>query len=135
MSASDRVVENETELESAALEKARALARAIGRAAAFKAFEAAQEALLADEEVTRKLQTYQTRQREVQLARMWSGDDPAQESALEAEWGALAQMPTLRAYLQAQEGLTGLVREVVEIINQEVGVDYGAACAPAGGCC
>jgi len=44
-------------------------------------------------------------------------------------------VPPLRAYLQAQEELTALLREVAGIISQEIGIDYGAACSPAGGCC
>lgn len=135
MSASDRGVMNGLDLEGVALENARALAREIGESSAFRAFEAAQEALMADEEVNRKLQAFQARRQEAWFARTWGGGDPAKEEALEEEWRALSRMPTLRANLRAQEELTSLLRDVVEIISQEIGIDYGAACAPAGGCC
>ncbi len=135
MSIAKQAVVNGVDLEAAALEKARALARAVGESPPFKAFEAAQEALMGDQEVNRRLQDYQRRQQEARFARTWGGADTAQEAALEGEWRALSQTPTLRAYLRAQEQLTDLVRVVAGMISQEIGIDYGAACAPAGGCC
>ncbi len=125
----------EVDLQEAALEKARALARAIGESPSFKAFEAAQEALMADREVNQKLQAFQRRQQEVRFARAWGGGDPAQEAALEEEWRTLSRTATLQAHLRAQEQLTDALRMVAGIISQDIGIDYGAACSPAGGCC
>ncbi len=135
MSIAKQAVVNGVNLDAAALEKARALARAVGESSSFKAFEAAQEALMADREVNRRLQEYKRRQQEVWFARTWGGGDSAQEASLQEEWRALSQTPTLRAYLGAQEQLTDLLRAVAGMISQEIGIDYGAACAPAGGCC
>jgi len=135
MSASKPAVVDRADLEAAALETARVLGRAIGESSVFRAFEGAQETLVADEEVSRRLRAYQTRQQEIWLARSWGGADPLQEQALDEEWRTLSAMPTLRAYLRAQEELTALLREVAGIISQEIGIDYGATCAPASGCC
>jgi len=135
MSIAKQAVANGVNLEAAALDAARALARAVGESPSFKAFEAAQEALMSDQEVNRRLQDYQRRQQEVWFARTWGGADPAQEGALEEEWRALSQTPILRVYLRAQEQLTDVLRVVGGMISQETGIDYGAACAPAGGCC
>lgn len=135
MSIAKQAVANGVNLEAAALDAARALARAVGESPSFKAFEAAQEALMSDQEVNRRLQDYQRRQQEVWFARTWGGADPAQEAALEEEWRALSQTPILRVYLRAQEQLTDVLRVVGGMISQETGIDYGAACAPAGGCC
>ncbi len=135
MSTAKQDVMNGVDLEAAALDAARALARAVGESLSFKAFEAAQEGLMADQEVNRRLQDYQRRQLEVGFARTWGGGDSAQEAVLEEEWRALSQTPTLRAYLLAQEQLTDVLRVVAGMISQEIGIDYGAACAPAGGCC
>lgn len=135
MSTAKQDVMNGVDLQAAALEKARALARAVGESPSFKAFEAAQEALMSDQEVNRRLQDYQRRQQEVWFARTWGGADPAQEGALEEEWRALSQTPILRVYLRAREQLTDVLRVVAGMISQEIGIDYGAACAPAGGCC
>ena len=135
MSIAKQAVVNGVNLEAAALDAARALARAVGESPSFKAFEAAQEALMSDQEVNRRLQDYQRRQQEVWFARTWGGADPAQEGALEEEWRALSQTPILRVYLRAQEQLTDVLRVVGGMISQEIGIDYGTACAPAGGCC
>jgi len=135
MSIAKQAVVNGVNLEAAALDAARALARAVGESLSFRAFEAAQEALMADQEVNRRLQDYQRRQQEVWFARTWGGADPAQEGALEEEWRALSQTPILRVYLRAQEQLTDVLRVVGGMISQEIGIDYGTACAPAGGCC
>jgi cell fate (sporulation/competence/biofilm development) regulator YlbF (YheA/YmcA/DUF963 family) len=126
---------NGVDLQEAALEKARALARAVGESPSFKAFEATQEALMADREVNRRLQAFQRRQQEVRFARAWGGGDPAQDAALEEEWRTLSWTATLQAYLRAQEQLTDVLRVVAGMISQEIGIDYGAACSPAGGCC
>jgi cell fate (sporulation/competence/biofilm development) regulator YlbF (YheA/YmcA/DUF963 family) len=135
MSAAKQVVMNGVDLQEAALEKARALARAVGESLSFKAFEAAQEALMADGEVHRRLQAFQRRQQEVRVARAWGGADPAEDAALEEEWRTLSRTATLQAHLRAQEQLTDALRMVAGIISRDIGIDYGAACSPAGGCC
>lgn len=135
MSTAKQDVMDGVDLRAAALEKARALARAVGESPSFKAFEAAQETLMADREVNQRLQAFQRRQQEVRVAHAWGGGDPAQEAALEEEWQTLSRTATLQAYLRAQEQLTDILRVVAGIISQETGIDYGAACSPAGGCC
>ena len=120
---------------AAALERARALARAIGDSAAFRAFEAAQEALQTDADLGSSLSAFQVREQELRLSRSWGGADPEEVRALEREWEDLAKHPVLAAHLAAREGLASLLREVAGQISEGVGLDYGAACAPAGGCC
>ncbi len=135
MSSTEHAVASGVNLEAVALEKARTLALAIGESPSFKAFEDTQEALVADRDLNRRLKEYQRRKQEVWFARTWGGGDPAEEAALEEEWSALSETPTLRAYLHAQRQLTDALRVVSERISEELGLDYGAACAPAGGCC
>jgi len=120
---------------AAALERARALARAIGDSAAFRAFEAAQETLQADADLGSRLSAFQVREQELRLSRSWGGADPEEVRALEREWEDLAKHPVLAAHLAAREGLASLLRDVAGQISEGVGLDYGAACAPAGGCC
>jgi cell fate (sporulation/competence/biofilm development) regulator YlbF (YheA/YmcA/DUF963 family) len=120
---------------AAALERARALACAIGESAPFRAFEAAQEALQADADLGSRLSAFQVREQELRLSRSWGGADPEEVRALEREWEDLAKHPVLAAHLAAREGLASLLREVAGQISEGVGLDYGAACAPAGGCC
>lgn len=121
--------------ESAALDRARALARAIGESAAFRAFEAAQEAFEADADLGFRLSAFQGREQELRLARSWGGADPEEVRAMEREWEDLAKHPVLAAHMAARQELLGLLREVAGAIGEGVGLDYGAACAPAGGCC
>lgn len=120
---------------TAAVEKARALARAIGESEAFRAFEAAQEALDSDAQLSARLAAVQVREQELRASRAWGGADPEEEKALELEWEDLAGQPALLAHLKARDNLLALLREVVGEIGEGVGVDYGAACAPAAGCC
>ena len=94
---------------AAAIEAARALGRALGESSSFKQFEAAYEVFQAD----------------------WSSD----VCSSDLEWQNISTMPSLSGYLRAQEELTALLREVTGKISEEIGVDYGAACSPSGGCC
>jgi cell fate (sporulation/competence/biofilm development) regulator YlbF (YheA/YmcA/DUF963 family) len=120
---------------AAALERARALARAIGESAAFRAFEAAQEAFAADADLGFRLSAFQVREQELRLSRSWGGADPEEVRAMEREWEDLAKHPVLAAHVAAREELLRLLREVAGAIGEGVGLDYGAACASAGGCC
>lgn len=134
MQGREQAVAHWTDVEVTALQTARMLARATGESSVFRAFEAAQEALMADAEASRRLRAFHARQQEIQRDRAWGGADPLQEEALEEDWRRLSLMPSVQAYLRAQEGLTDLLREVAGIISQGIGMDYGAACAPAAGC-
>ena len=120
---------------AAALDCAQALAQAIGESAAFRAFEAAQEALDADAELSARLSAFQMREQELRQSQAWAGADPEEVRAVEREWEDLAKQPLLAAHMAAREKLVGLIREVVAAISEGVGLDYGAACAPASGCC
>jgi cell fate (sporulation/competence/biofilm development) regulator YlbF (YheA/YmcA/DUF963 family) len=119
----------------AAMEAARSLGRALGESSAFKRFEATYEVFQADEAARRKLRDYQSRQQELRMAAMWGGADRREQEKLEREWRSISSLPSLSGYLRAQEDLTALLREAVGKISEEIGVDFGAACSPSGGCC
>ncbi len=114
---------------------ARSLAKSIAKSGAMRSFEAVQEAFMADKSLQQELQQLQARQQQIRLARMWNGVDRKQEEELEAEWDRLAQVPMLQSYLRAQDELRAFLQEITGTISREVGVDFGAACSPAGGCC
>lgn len=114
---------------------ARSLAQTIARSNAMRNFEAAQEAFMANKSLRHELQQLQARQQQIRLARMWNGADRKEEEKLEAEWDKLAQVPVLQSYLEAQDQLRAFLQEITGTISREVGVDFGAACSPAGGCC
>ncbi len=104
------------DLEAAALDAARALARAIGESGVFRAFEEARDRLMSDIELTRRLRGCQRRRQEFDAARAWGGGDPHEEEALEAEWRGLSGLPVVREYLRTQDDLILLLQEVAALI-------------------
>lgn len=120
---------------AAAMEAARSLGRALGESSAFRRFEAAYEAYQADEAARRRLEDFQSRQQELRMAAMWGGVDRREQEKLEREWQSVSAMPSLSDYFRAQNDLTTLLREATGRVSKEIGVDYGAACSPSGGCC
>ncbi len=124
-----------TKLERTAIERSKALARAIGATSAFLEFEATQEALEADGTLRLRLQEFNLRDQERQKARAWGGADPEEERALEREWQELAAHPTLAAHLAARQGLVLVCGELANAISESVGLDFAAVCAPSKGCC
>lgn len=122
-------------LTAAVKDAARSLAKSLAKSSAMRSFEAVQEAFMADKTLQHELQQLRARQQQIRLARMWNGADRKEEEKLEAEWDRLAQVPTLQSYLQAQDELRAFLQEITGTISREVGVDFGAACSPAGGCC
>ncbi len=134
MSAAEQATATE-DLQAVAMEKARALACAIGESGAYKAFRRAHGALMEDDTVRRRFHAYQAQRQEVEFARRAGSAEPAQEAALEEEWRGLSAIPIVQAYLEGQRELTALLKEMVTILNAEFGVDYGAVCTPPGSCC
>ncbi len=120
---------------AAAMEAARSLGRALGESPTFKRFETAYEVFQADRTARHKLNEFQSHQQEFRLAAMWGDATPERQNELEREWRSISAMPTLGGYLHAQEELATLFREVTGEISEEIGIDYGAACSPSGGCC
>ncbi len=120
--------------DAAAMDAARALGHAVGESAAFRRFETSQEAFQSDQAARQRLAEFQERQQKARMAAAWAGAG-AQEDEVEREWQSVSAMPSLSGYLRAQEELTALLRDVTGKISEEIRVDYGAACAPSGGCC
>ncbi len=128
-------VVSEENLTPAVKESARTLAKAVSSSEAFRRFERAQEAFVADTPLRDRLTQLRVRSQQLRMARMWGGADPAQEADLQRDLDTLADVPSLREFYAAQEGLRALVQEITRKITEDIGVDYGAACSPAGGCC
>ncbi len=120
---------------AAAMAAARSLGRALGESSVFKRYEAAYEVFQADDAAQRSLRDFQTRQEELRMAGMWGGADRREQDRLEREWQSISSLPSLGVFLRAQEDLIALIREVVGKISAEIGVDFGTACSPSGGCC
>lgn len=123
------------ETATAALETAKALASALAQSPAFRRFEAAHERFRTDEAAQQKLAEFESKQRELRQAAMWGGASVQEQKALERNWETLCTIPSLGAYLRAQEELTASLRDSVRMISAAIGIDYGAACSRSGGCC
>jgi len=121
--------------ETRAIQAANDLGHALVRSPAFRNFEAAQEAFMKADGLRERFDRYQRRRQDLQNARAWGGLDPAVERELDAEWQRLSRMPEVQAYQEAQEELIQLCTQIVAKISAGVGIDFGRACAPAGGCC
>ncbi len=121
--------------DAAAVDAARALGHAVGESAVFRRFEASQEAFQSDQAARQRLAEFQEHQQKARMAAAWAGSGAQKEDEVEREWQSVSAMPSLSGYLRAQEEITALLREVTGKISDEIGVDYGAACAPSGGCC
>lgn len=118
-----------------AVQAATAVGRALGRTATFRKYEVAQETFMNTAGLRDRLEAYQRRQQDLQNARAWGGADPTAEQQLDAEWERLSRMPEIQGYMEAQQELIELCGQVVNRISAGVGIDFGRACAPAGGCC
>ncbi len=122
-------------LNGAVTESARSLAQAIARSEAYRRFEKAQEAFMADHRLRARIDKLQARGQQLRMARMWGGADSAQEADLQREADSLAEIPVLQEFFASQQSLRTLLQEATKKISEEIGVDYGTACSPAGGCC
>lgn len=121
--------------ETDAVEEARGFARILAGTPEFRAFEAAHERLAADQQAGMLLRRLQAAEQQVAMLQTWGGvaTDAVEDVArLRAE---AAEHPTVKMMFAAQDGLLRLLRDAAGIISAEVGLDFGAACSPAGGCC
>ena len=80
-----------------------------------------------------KLQSCQARQQDLRVAAMWGGAIREQQRAQRRKREELSPLPTLRNYLEAQEAVRKLFREIAGRAMQDIGADYGASCSAAGG--
>ncbi len=137
MALSREDVASQVNLTAAVTKSARSLAQAVARSEAYRRFEAAQEAFMADLSLRNRMATLQAQAQQLRFVRMWGGANSrsSEEEALQQELDSLADVPVLREFFAAQEELRALLQGVTKKITEEIGVDYGAACSPAGGCC
>lgn len=100
----------------------------------FVTFIAAQERLESDREAQRVIREWQEAQRTAQRFGGFFVETSNPGRLRQAEQ-ALRANSTVQHYLAAQEALQTLLREVAGLISEQVGFNFGLACASAGGCC
>lgn len=123
------------DLSPTVVKAARDLASAIAESEVFRQFEEAHERFRGDSKLQQQLRDHQARQQQARLARMWNGGDSSEADELERQWDLLLENRVMERYLACEEQLRNLLRDAAGRITNKVGIDYGAACAPAGGCC
>lgn len=121
--------------EAEAFEKARVLARALAASPEFRAFEAAHGRLRADPGAGALLQRLQAAEQQVAMLQTWGGMATDALDGLARLRAEVADHPTPKTLFAAQDALLQLFKDAAGIITAEVGLDFGAACSPAGGCC
>ncbi|SNR23858.1 YlbF family regulator [Halorubrum vacuolatum] len=110
----------------------RELGELIAQTPEYKRFEEAREAVQRDAEVQERIGEFEQLRAEFMQARQTG---QATQSALREVQNAQADlhsMPTMRAFLDAQDELNETLKSVNEAISEPLAVDFGGE---AGGCC
>jgi cell fate (sporulation/competence/biofilm development) regulator YlbF (YheA/YmcA/DUF963 family) len=118
-----------------ALAKAREFATVLAGSPAFATFLAARDRFAADQGAQALWQRLQDAEHEMAMLRTWGGAATAQEEERERLRAEAHAHPTIGALLEAQDALVTLFERAADTLSAEVGLDFAAACRPAGGCC
>ena len=110
----------------------RELGEAIAELPEYEAFEAAREAVQADDEAQRHIRAFEQARQEFALARQLGEADEDALEAVQAAQRELHDLPVMAEYLDAQDALVDRLEGVNEAISAPLVVDFGGE---AGGCC
>jgi len=105
-------------------------AAAIAETPEFQAYEQANLVLRQDQEAQRQLEAMQVAQPRARWG-LPAADDG--EASLETLRRRTMAHPTVKAYVDAQESLSGLCQDVNALLGDAMGTDFAAAAAPS--CC
>ncbi len=126
---------NELELAppSVVRQAARDFAQALAETQQFKALEAADQRLRGDKAAQGAMQAYRAKQEALQMMQMLSAVSAEEGAELERLRETFLGVPSVVAYLQAQEDFTLICRASADLISQSIGLSFTSACGP--GCC
>ena len=110
----------------------RELGEAIAELPEYEAFEAAREAVQADDEAQEKIRAFEQRRQEFMLARQTGEADEEQLRDVQAAQEELHAIPAMAEFLAAQDELVGRLEDINRAISEPLAVDFGGE---AGGCC
>jgi len=99
----------------------------------FKAFEAAGERLRHDEAAQQAMEAFQTKQNSLQALLMLNAVSSEEQAELEQLRNAFLAEASVVAYLQAEADLRAVCQATADVLSQDVGLNFAAACAS--GCC
>lgn len=112
---------------------AQLFASALAETAQFRAFETASAGLREDRAAQRAMAVYQRLAESLRPMRLLNAVDIAQQDELDRLYQSFANLPTVIAYREAQEGLTALCQLTAGLLSQHIGLDFAAACGAS--CC
>jgi len=110
----------------------RELGEAIADLPVYEAFEAARQAVQADDEAQERIREFEQVRQEFLLARQTGQADEAALQTVKEAQASLNALPVMAAFLEAQEDLVERLQAVNEAISAPLVVDFGGE---AGGCC
>jgi cell fate (sporulation/competence/biofilm development) regulator YlbF (YheA/YmcA/DUF963 family) len=120
--------EQDADLESLGRE----LGEAIARTPEYREFEAAREAVEADDEAQAQIEEFEQIRQEFMAARNTGSASESDVQRVKEAQAELHSLPVMADFLTAREALVDRLEDVNEAISEPLGVDFGGE---AGGCC
>ena len=117
-----------------ALDAAREFAAALAETAEYQAFEQAQLALRRDQVAQDAIRAFQDKQQALVWELRLGLVANAERQELKALEKAMLALPTVQAYMRAQEELSRLCGELAGIISDTIGLDFAGGCGPGCSC-
>ena len=120
--------------EDQALEAAREFAAALAETVEYQAFEQAQLALQRDGAAQGAIRAFREKQQALGWELRFGLVADADRDGLKVLEQATLAQPTVQAYVEAQERLSVLCGELVDLISGAIGLDFAAGCGPGCAC-
>jgi cell fate (sporulation/competence/biofilm development) regulator YlbF (YheA/YmcA/DUF963 family) len=130
----ERSVTNVKVSEEQALEAAREFAAALAETVEYEAFERAQRALQRDAAAQKAIRAFREKQQALDWELQVGLVPDADREELQRLEQAMLALPTVQAYVDAQERLGRLCGELVGLISDAIGLDFAGGCGPGCGC-
>lgn len=119
--------------EAEALQAAREFAAALADTPAYQAFDQAQIRMRRDPAAQTALRAFQEKQQDLAWQLQFGLANAAEREDLRRLQQAMLAQPAMRDYMEAQEQLAVMCREVAGLISEVIGLNFAASCGP--GCC
>jgi cell fate (sporulation/competence/biofilm development) regulator YlbF (YheA/YmcA/DUF963 family) len=113
-------------------EMGRGLGEAIAELPEYEAFEAAREAVQADDEAQEKIKEFEQVRQQFMLAKQSGQAEEEDLEGVQAAQEELHSLPVMAEFIEAQEELVDRLEDVNKAISEPLAIDFGGE---AGGCC
>lgn len=114
-------------------EAAHNFARALTETAQFKAFEQAAALFQQDGQAQKAMQAFQQKQNSLRAMIMLNALSTKDREELETLRNNFVNQPVVKAYVEAQTELAVVCQAAGNVLSEELGVNYSAACGAS--CC